>query len=127
MGEFRGPSERARSPGLVLLRLSGSSRIGPWVLSITCGAFFQIGDVFQARGNPSVAIWHSDLRQTLGVHDFIFLDNAASIEEKSRHSVNLIRCERSFLISRHGAVDVVPDRSGKRPGRHRSPLEGSVA
>jgi len=37
-----------------------------------------------------IPIWHSHLRQTLGVHDLVLSDDAVLIEEKGSQSVYLI-------------------------------------
>src|SRR5947207_1923512 len=58
--------------------------------------------------NEAIAIRHFDLRQTLGVKDVAFLDNAVPIVQKRDDRINLVRGERSRFIRGHRAVDIVP-------------------
>jgi hypothetical protein len=53
---------------------------------------------FPRRGKrKSIAVRHLDLRQTLRVHDFVFLDHVVFIQDERRERVDLVGCERPFL------------------------------
>src|SRR3979490_2730838 len=74
-----------------------------------------VWNIRKSRRNESIAIRHLNLRQRLCVHDVVFFDDVALGEDERGKRVDLIRAERSALIARHRAVDVVPDRGRVRP------------
>src|SRR5579864_2877652 len=72
--------------------------------------------VFYPCRNKVISIWHLNFRQGLGVENVVlFFDDVILIQDKRRQSVHLVRAERSSLASRHGAIDVIPNRGSVRP------------
>src|SRR5260370_31201041 len=67
------------------------------------------------RKSKSITIRHFDLRQTLGVHHLVFLDDLALVQQEGGNCVHLIGGERSLFSERHAAIDVIPYR--RREGR----------
>ena len=43
------------------------------------------------RKGKSIAIRHFDLRQTLGVHDFVFLDDVVLVQQEGGERIHLVR------------------------------------
>src|SRR5258708_38982337 len=84
-------------------------------LTDTAAALLEVGEILNPRWNESVSIRHLNLRQALGVDDIGLLDDVILIEDQRRQSINLVRCEGSFLAARHGPPDIIPNRSCKRP------------
>ena len=66
------------------------------------------------REGKSVAIRHFDLRQTLGVHDLVFLDDVVLVQQEGGEGVHLIGAQRPFFPQRHAAIDVIPYRRRER-------------
>src|ERR1019366_3590893 len=67
------------------------------------------------RKSKSITIRHLDLRQALGVHDFVFLDDVALVQQEGGQRVHLVGSERPLFSQRHAAIDVIPYR--RREGR----------
>jgi hypothetical protein len=74
----------------------------------TAPAPLNIVNILQPWRNESITIRHLDLQQTLGVNEVALSDDVVPIEQEGSQGVNLVRAERSLLLSRHGAVDKVP-------------------
>ena len=66
-------------------------------------------------GNESIAIGHFYFGESRGVDDVIFLDDVIAIQDERREGIDFIDLERSFLIPRHGAADVIKNRGCERP------------
>src|SRR5262245_15726114 len=64
--------------------------------------------------NEAVSVRHFDLRQGLGVHDLVFLDDAVPIEQEGSHGVDFVMSQRSRLRDWHCAVDIIPRERRKR-------------
>ena len=71
------------------------------------------------RKSKSITIRHFDLRQTLGVHHLVFLDDVVLVQQEGGDCVHLIGGERSLFPQRHAAIDVIPYR--RREGRVNPP------
>lgn len=85
---------RPRKPALFDLRLSQ-----PWLpLRIR-----------KRGGCVGVPIRHTDLRQTVGVHDVALLDDAAEVQQISRQAIHFVRAETA------GRRTGGPDRTGETP------------
>src|SRR5262245_44293770 len=65
--------------------------------------------------NVSIPIRHSNLRQALGVHDIVFLNDAVAVEHIGGQTVHFVRREMSVSIERHPYVDPAPEQRRKRP------------
>src|SRR5882762_11597300 len=74
-----------------------------------------VRNIRKSRRNESIAIGHLNLRQRLRIQYVVFFDDVALGEDEGSKRVDLIRAERSSLIARHRAVDIVPDRGRVRP------------
>src|SRR5882762_11822136 len=74
-----------------------------------------VRNIGKSWGNESIAIGHLNLRQRLRIQYVVFFDDVALGEDEGSKRVDLIRAERSSLIARHRAVDIVPDRGRVRP------------
>src|SRR5882762_1865461 len=74
-----------------------------------------VRNIGKSWGNESIAIGHLNLRQRLRIQYVVFFDDVALGEDEGGKRVDLIRAERSSLIARHRAVDIVPDRGRVRP------------
>src|SRR3977135_3855257 len=83
--------------------------------ALLASPLFFVWNIRKSWRNESIAIRHLNFRQRFRVHDVIFLDDVALGEDERGKRVDLIRAERSSLIARHRAVDVVPDRGRVRP------------
>src|ERR1017187_7242323 len=70
---------------------------------------------FRLGRKESGTIRHLDFQQSLGVEGVTFFYDVALVEQKSSHSVDLVKSERSLCVPRHGAIDIVPHRRRERP------------
>ena len=66
-------------------------------------------------GHEPVPVRHLDARQRRGVDPVLLADEIVEEEHVGDRGVDLVRRQRSGLVERHGAVDVVPQRGGRRP------------
>src|SRR2546423_12618467 len=74
-----------------------------------------IVNILEALRNKSIAVGHLDLRESRRVDHLPFGNDFIAIENESGECVDVARAQRTFLLWRHGAIDVIPNRGGKRP------------
>src|SRR4029079_4155306 len=57
-------------------------------------------------------MWHFDFRESILVHDLVFLDHVGFPEKERSDGVYLVGGQRTFLVEGHAAVDEVPQHRG---------------